>query len=56
METYQNTFEMFGDPSPRECESAEQYAESLLLFFEETPWILRLPSRAGNKPQFGPGI
>lgn len=35
METYQNTFEMFGDPSPRECESAEQYAESLLPFFEE---------------------
>ena len=35
METYQNAFEMFGDLSPRECESVEQYAESLLPFFEK---------------------
>src|SRR3974377_3628 len=30
---YRNIFKMFGNPGPRECESKEAYAETLLGFF-----------------------
>jgi hypothetical protein len=35
MKTYINTFEIFGDPCPAECENEREYAEGLLTLFEQ---------------------
>lgn len=49
---YQNTFEMFGDPCPAECESAEQFAESILHVFERNGvcYVERPPLSDGGLP------
>lgn len=50
MKTYKNTFEIFGDPSPCEAESAEGYAAMILPLFEgrDGQYRVEKPMSVGN--------
>lgn len=52
MQTYINTFEMFGDPVPAQCDSAEEYAQAILPLFKHrssdtTYWVSAPVVRVG---------